>query len=219
MNVRKLKEAEEAFLQKYPGGFANPEMLKLAKKHKTEKMIQMAQDSFAKEKFQPAQKTKGENAINAIIQSMIQMVGRSSMVSLFEKPKFRDYANSLAAPEREALVTGLQKTLYPKDEAEFEDGFEMTAEILRKGKLAKWSLVSVCPFYFHPHTEVFMKPTTVKGVISYFELEGLIYKPAPSFSFYRKYREGINQMKEMVDPSLSPDNAHFSGFLMMTMAQ
>lgn len=65
--------------------------------------------------------------------------------------------------------------------------------------------------------EVFIKPTTAKGVIAHFELEGLDYKPTPSWDFYQRYRDARLEMKQYVDPSLSPNNPAFSGFLMMTM--
>jgi hypothetical protein len=38
MNRVKLKEAEEKFIIRFPGGFSNPQMLELAKKHKVGKM-------------------------------------------------------------------------------------------------------------------------------------------------------------------------------------
>ena len=60
-----------------------------------------------------------------------------------------------------------------------------------------------------------MKPTTTKGIISHFEIEGLEYNPTPTYAFYKKYRSLINKMKKEVDVSLSPSNAAFCGFLMM----
>ncbi|MDA3939002.1 MAG: hypothetical protein PF693_06815 [Spirochaetia bacterium] len=38
MNLDKLKKAESDFLKTYPGGFTNPQMMELSKKHKPEKM-------------------------------------------------------------------------------------------------------------------------------------------------------------------------------------
>ena len=64
-----------------------------------------------------------------------------------------------------------------------------------------------------------MKPTTAKGVVSYFELDGLEYRPRPSWEFYKTYRDIILEMKAAVDKSLAPNNAAFCGFLMMTMRQ
>jgi hypothetical protein len=89
--------------------------------------------------------------------------------------------------------------------------------ILRTGKLAKWSLMTVCPAYFHPQVEVFIKPTTVKGIIQTFELEDLQYQPAPTWEFYERYRAAINQMKTSIDPSLARNNIAFSGFMMRSM--
>ena len=36
MNKVKLKEAENNFIIRFPGGFSNPQMLELTKKHKVE---------------------------------------------------------------------------------------------------------------------------------------------------------------------------------------
>lgn len=76
INRRKLKEAEKKFLKMYPGGFGHPEMEKVAKKHQPEKMAALARESYAKEKF---------NEPDEIVASMIRIVTRSSMVSVFEK--------------------------------------------------------------------------------------------------------------------------------------
>ena len=78
--------------------------------------------------------------------------------------------------------------------------------------------MTICMLYYSPTTEVFVKPTTTKNVIRQFELEDLIYRPLPSWEFYERYRATIEQMKASVDPSLSPNNAAFTGFLMMTTA-
>ena len=97
-------------------------------------------------------------------------------------------------------------------------GFGDVVDVLGEGKLARWSLVSVCPFYYRPTREVFVKPTTTKNVIRQFELENLTYQPRPSWAFYESYRAAIDEMKEHVDPVLSPNNAAFTGFLMITSA-
>ena len=51
MNIEKLKQAEADFLDRYPGGFENPEMLAIAKKHKMDQMVSYTQESFGKENF------------------------------------------------------------------------------------------------------------------------------------------------------------------------
>jgi hypothetical protein len=111
------------------------------------------------------------------------------------------------------LVNGLKDFLH----GDQQRGFEALVGILLTEKLAKWSLISIIPGYYSPFDEVFVKPTTAKGVIQHFAVQGLVYKPTPSWEFYRRYRELILHAKEQVDSSLSPSNAAFSGFLMMTM--
>ncbi len=192
-------------MKKYPGGFNNPEMLEMGKKHKMDKMVEMAKDFF---------EPSGFKKHSEIVEKMNKLVSRSSLVSLFEKPKFRDFSKSLPVSGQKHLAVGLKELLHGNQ----KQGFEMVRDILLEGKLAKWPLITVVPAYFKPKREVFIKPTTVKGVIETLELENLVYKPQPSWEFYREYRKQINEMKKHVDKSLSPSNAAFSGFLMMFLS-
>ncbi len=204
MNLDKLKVAQINFLAMYPGAFENLEMQEMSKRHMSDKIYFQAAEFFAKPKFEDP---------NEIVSNMVKIVSRSTMVSLFEKPKFRDFVNSLDDSEKKALAKGLQNFLY-KDE---EKGFVQMVDVLKKGKIAKWSLLTALFFYFRPQEEVFIKPTTTKGVIEYFEIENLKYSPSPTYAFYKAYRELIKQMKSEVDASLYPNNAAFSGFLMMSL--
>ncbi len=204
MNRIRLKEAEERFLMDYPGGFSNPLMLEIAKKHKGEKMNKLAQESFAIEQFESASR---------IVESMAKIVSQSSLVSIFEKPKFRDLTKVMNTNEKERLSHGLREFLHGNQGF----GFELMCDLLNEYKLAKWTLLTVCPVYYRPSQEVFIKPTTTKGIIEHFELEGLKYSPKPTFEFYRAYREQINQMKAELGASLQGGNAAFTGFLMMSI--
>ncbi|PCJ22945.1 MAG: hypothetical protein COA96_13015 [SAR86 cluster bacterium] len=205
MNLEKLKYAEHWFLNRYPDGFSHPDMQAIGKKHKMDRMIALTQESFAKKNFRDT---------SDIIDNMVKIVSRSSMVSVFEKPKFKDFTASLQPKEKNALVAGLKKQLHGDE----RKGFEEIVNILKIGKMAKWTLISICPVYFKPLDDVFVKPTTAKGIIAHFELENLLYKPQPYWEFYQEFRSTINDMKTKVDSSLSPNNAAFTGFLMMSMA-
>jgi hypothetical protein len=202
MNITKLKAAETQFMDMYPGGFKNPEMIEIGKKHKMEKMVEFVAKSFSKEAFDnPA----------TIVENMIKVVSSSSMVSLFEKPKFRDFARSLSPAQKQDLSASLQELLYGDE----EQGFNMLVDILKQERIAKWPVVTVFGVYFRPQKDLLVKPTTVKNIIQQFELEDIVYKPEPTYAFYKKYRTYINKMKKEVSSSLSPSNAAFSGFLMM----
>ena len=192
MNLDKLKQAEEAFFSLYPGGFNHPEMVALGKKHKMDKMITFAQEGFSKGNFKTSE---------TIIETMIKVISRSSMVSVFEKPKFKDFTVSLSPRDQEVLASGLEQLLHGKE----KQGFERIVDVLKEGKLAKWSLATICQAYFRPKIEVFVKPTTAKGVIEVFELKSLQYKPAPTRAFYEEYRRVINEMKSKFDSSLAPN--------------
>ena len=204
MNLNKLKQSEEAFLQRYPGGFDNPEMIAIrTKRHNVDKMTAFAQESFARRNFQ---------FFELIVQNMSKLVSRSSIISLFEKPRFREFAEMLSFEEQKWLADGLDELLHGDEQL----GFETILELLKHGKLAKWSLMTVCQAYFHPYRDVLVKPTTVKGIIEYFELSHLQYRPAPSWTFYDTYRSTIHEMKSQVHESLSPSNTAFSWFLLLS---
>lgn len=205
MNLEKLKQAEEVFLQRYPGGFDNPEIIATRiKKHKPDQLIALAQESFSKQNFRLP---------DLIVQNMVRIVSRSSIISVFEKPRFRDFANALPTKSRRSLADGLEELLHGTEQI----GFDAVLEVLKQGKLGKWSLMTVCQTYFHPQRDVFIKPTTVKSAIEFFELDHLQYMPTPSWAFYEAYRSTFHEMKSRVDKSLSPTNAAFSGFLWMTV--
>jgi len=181
-------------------------MIAIRKKHKLDKMIEFTQDSFVKRNFKLPE---------LIVENMIKVVTRSSLISVFEKPKLRDFARSLPSDIKKILTEGLEELLHSNEQI----GFEMVLEVLKTGKLAKWSLMTICQTYYRPQVEVFVKPTTVKGIIEYFEIKNLQYKPTPTWAFYDEYRALINEMKTKVDASLSPYNVAFSGFLMRTMEE
>lgn len=207
MNLKRLRTAELTFLERYPGGFGHPEMLEIGKKHRIGALSEQARTTLARDRF----RQQGQ-----VLDDIIKVVTRSSMVSMFEKPKFRDYVNGLSRDDREYLATGFKEMLHHKNQAR---GFNKVLDVLVEGKMARWSLMTVCLFYMQPTTEVFVKPTTTKKIISFLELDELQYRPRPSWEFYASYRDIINTAKTKVDSSLGPDNAAFTGFLMVTLGQ
>lgn len=202
LDKNRLKELEAQFLADHPGGFQDPKLVEIGKKHRMDKMVAMTQECFSK-----------PNCLNvrATAENMVKVVSRSSMVSMFEKPKFRDFVRRLNEKDRIFLVDALIEILHGSQRT----GFESMVDLLKTEKLAKWSLITIIPAYYRPNKEVFVKPTTAKDIIRYFELTDLQYHPTPTWEFYRRYRKLINDSKKLVDKNLSPSNAAFSGFLMM----
>ncbi|MCR9259308.1 MAG: hypothetical protein NXH95_06270 [Pseudomonadaceae bacterium] len=205
MNLKKLQQAERAFFARYPGGFDDEELKHIGKRHNVGKLSEFAAQNLAKKNFRQQA---------AVLDSITRIVSRSSMLSMFEKPKFRDYVNGLSRDDRSLLADGFNKLLHGNQ----TKGFEAIGDILLEGQLAKWSLMTICLYQLYPQKEVFVKPTTTKNVIRQFELEHLTYHPRPTWQFYKDYREAIDEMKSQVHPSLSPNNAAFTGFLMMSTA-
>ncbi len=205
MDLKKLREAEGLFLHRYPGGFQDEDMKQIAKRHNVDKLIDFAKVALAKKNFANQ---------GAVLDDIVKIVSRSSMISMFEKPKFRDFVNGMSRDDREFLAGAYLRLLHTSPARGFQD----IVDVLSDAKLAKWSLLTVCPMYYRPTKDVFVKPTTTKNVIRQFGLENLEYKPRPSWAFYSAYRDAITQMKAAVNPSLSPNNAAFTGFLMMASA-
>ena len=95
MNHKKLKSYEKQFFMRYPGGFENPEMQEIAKKHKMLKMIDFAQAAFAKKCF---------DDVDLLMANFAKLVGQSSMVSVFEKAKLRDHFKSIYQEDKQIYV-------------------------------------------------------------------------------------------------------------------
>ena len=131
MNLERLYTAQTVFLDRYPGGFAHPDMVEIGKKHRVDKIAEQTQSLLAK----PVFKSQAQ-----ALENIVKTVTRSSMVSLFEKPKFRDYVNGLSRDDRGSLSEGFRKMLHGNQ----EKGFNEVLDILIEGKLAKWSLMTIC---------------------------------------------------------------------------
>ena len=202
MNLKKLKEIEENFFEMHPAGFDDEYFAPLLKRHNVAKLSAFTQECFAKENFTNPQ---------LVVENMTKVVSRSSMVSLFEKPRFRDAMLAMSSERKEMLSIGLEEMLH----GSYKTGFNIMLEILVEEKLAKWSLISVIPYYYAPKRHFFIKPTTTKNVLTYFEIDEIVYKPRPSYEFYAKYKKILIQFKKEVNKKLSNDNAKFTGFLMM----
>jgi hypothetical protein len=205
MNLDKLQQAEGQFLARYPGGFGDPEMASIKKKHDIDKLSAFAQANLTPSHF---------NQPEALAQTLLKIVSRSSMVSRFEKPGFRDFIGSLNSHEKQALADTFEKRLYGRSKRQ---GFDELLGMLSPHKMAKWSVISVVPFYLAPTREAFVKPTTAKGILAFLEVKDLHYNPTPSWEFYRGYQALLREVKSQVATSLSPNNAALSGFLMMSL--
>ena len=205
MNLERLKEAEASFLERFPGGFQDPGMQPIRKRHNVDKLTEFAADNLNELAFVQPQRCA---------EIVLTIIGRSSMVSRFEKAPFRDAINSMSSKDQQQLAKAFQKRLTGRSK---RAGFEAIVDLFARYRLARWSLVSAVPFYFAPKREAFVKPTTAKKIIARLEVEGLDYRPRPDWSFYYGFRKLIGQIKQHLDPSLTSNNAAITGFLMFTL--
>lgn len=205
MNILKLKEAEAAFLARFPEGFNDPGMEKVRKSHNVGQLADFARANLTEATFSQPHK---------FAEVLLKIISRSSMVSRFEKPPFKECLGSLDSIDKRYLAEAFRKRLVGRKKRE---GFEEIVGLLARHKLARWSLVSAVPFYFAPSTEAFVKPTTAKKIVTLLEIGELHYRPRPDWAFYDGYRKLIQEIKKQVDPSLTPNNAATTGFLMATL--
>ena len=204
MNLEKLKDVETEFLLQYPKGFEDAVFFPTMKKFDPSKLEAFTKENLKKENFSNP---------NLLIDSFFQIIQKSVLVSLFDKLKFRDMKDSLTSYEKDMLSIEIYELLHGNQ----KNGFEGLVEFLSQYNLAKWTIISVILYYNNRQKEYFIKPTTTKNVIKYFEIKDLVYKPTPSFEFYDSYKKVLNEMKKNVDKSLHPDNAAFTGFLRIGM--
>ena len=205
VNIEKLRQAEADFLARYPGGFADPGLAPIRKKHNVERLSEFARANLTRTHF---------NRPEQVCETLVRIVSRSSMVSVFEKPRFRDFVRSLNNREKEQLAFAFEKRLFGRAR---RAGFEEILGMLSHYKIAKWPVISAVPYYVAPDREAFVKPTTAKRIITFLEVDDLQYKPVPSWEFYRGYLQLLGQVKQAVNPALSPNYAALSGFLMTSI--
>lgn len=198
--LEKLKDIEAEFLEQYPKGFKDEYFFPTMKKFKPEKLEEFAKDALKKENFSNP---------NLIVENFYKVIQKSVMVSLFDKLKLKDALATLNSYEKDMLSIEIYELLYGNK----KEGFEGLVEFLGEYRLAKWTIISVVPYYLNRQKEYFIKPTTTKNIIRYFELKDVVYKPKPSFEFYERFSEHLNDMKKNVHSSVKFDNAVFTGFL------
>ena len=204
MNLDKLEDLESEFLCRYPKGFEDAHFFPTMKKFKPEKLEEFTKEMLKKENFSNP---------NLVVDGFFKTIQKSVLVSLFDKLKLKDAIASFNSYEKDMLSIEIYELLYGNK----KEGFEGLVEFLAQYNLAKWTIVSVVPYSINRHHEYFIKPTTTKNIIKYFELKDLIYKPKPSFEFYENYSKTLDEMKSNIDDSLTFDNAAFTGFLKVGM--
>jgi hypothetical protein len=203
MNIQKLNRLEDGFLTVYKEGFKSTELKELTKKHNLQKQVDNIHKVCSKESF--------ETGLN-MYDDLVKIVGRSSVVSVFEKMKFRDLSKEFDLSEKHMLIDAVYELIHGDEEL----GFNMVVQLLAPYKLAKWPIITIFRSYYYPYTDIFVKPTTVKKIIKYLELEHIEYSSKANYLFYNKYRQYFNILKDNIrNDTVKPNNPAFSGFLRM----
>ena len=204
MNTDKLLLLEERFLAQYPLGFNDPGLKEIEKRHKVNIMHQLAHDWFNPAMFhEPIE----------VADHFGKLIAKSSLVSIFEKAKFKDVIKQMTFSEKVALSEAIHDNLFGNQ----EKGFNQMVEILAMYEMAKWPILTVLGLYYNGDYEVLVKPTTAKNILKYLEVSEFKYTSKPNYQFYNQYRTLINDLKERTQTRLADDNGAFCGFLMMTI--
>jgi hypothetical protein len=198
-NLDRLKELESEFLHQYPTGFEDAKFFPTMKKFNPQKLELFAKENLNKECFSNP---------NLVIDSYFKVIQKSVLVSLFDKLKLKDMISSLNSYEKDMLSIEIYELLYGNK----KEGFEGLVEFLAQYNLAKWTIISVVPYYLNRHDEYFIKPTTTKNIIKYLKIDEITYKPKPSYEFYKNYKEILDETKLLLNKNLSFDNAAYTGF-------
>lgn len=205
MYKAKIGYLEHTFLSRFPNGFYNEEIKKSSKKHNIGKHVDYIHNVCSKENLR-----LGLSVYNDVI----KVVLRSSMVSVFEKMRFRDLMREFDDMEKRLFLESVYQLLHGDE----EEGFNDMVNLLLPFKLAKWPIITVWRAYYNIHEDVFVKPTTVKKILKYLEVDDFQYKPKVTYEFYKKYRVFLNSLKQYVEhPSLIISNPAFSGFFMISI--
>jgi len=204
MNIEKLKELEDSFFEYYPNGFLDEKLVKVGKIFNTPRFTKMAIDSFEIKNF---------SDIESICQDFFNILLKSPLISFYEGSTLRNALKSFTNYEKDMLSIYLQDILY----SGYKNSFDDFLELLASKNIAKWQIVTLIPYYFAPNNNYFLKPTTTKNIIKYFELENLKYNPKPSLEFYLNYTKQLENMKKHLRKELRDDNARFTGFLRMAL--
>lgn len=75
LDPKKLKILEGNFLMQYPLGFADPEMVKIGKKHNVGKLTEQSKEFFSKQ---------ARFNVHVTAENMIKVVSRSSIPSYYK---------------------------------------------------------------------------------------------------------------------------------------
>lgn len=187
MNREKLREAEASFLQIYPRGFADPAIQPLRRKHNVDRLVAFTQENLTRASC---------NRPEFVAEMLLRIISRSSMVSRFEKPRFREFIGSLGSEDKRALAYAVEQRLFGRK----QKGFEAVLDMLLHHGIARWAVISAVPFYFAPRREVFVKPTTAKGILAFLEVDSPRYHATPSWAFYRGFRDLLTEVRKLVSP-------------------
>lgn len=208
MNLEKLKDCEERFFEYYKDGFEDEKLAKTVKLFNTIKFQTLAKNSFALENF---------SNFEYISQSFFEILLKSPLISFYERDLIKDALKNFTNYEKDMLSIYLKDLLYEDLEENIKDSFDELVELIASKNLAKWHILTLIPYYFAPDKNYFLKPSTTRNIVKYFELENIKYKPRPSFEFYKDYTKNLQKMKNIVNPILRDDNGRFTGFLRLAM--
>lgn len=184
------KMIDQMFLNRFAGGIEDIEFLEMAKKHRSsDKILELAK-SLELDDFISASSLKRQ----AQIDILLQMVQRSTMISTFEKMAFKNYMSNREM--HSIFLSSLRSLLLDNSVHTFNDFVDVL--LMQKhaynANIAKWPIITFLLLYNSPYEEVFVKPTTIKKVAAFLQVD-IAYTSLPNFETYRLIRSMVMNYK------------------------
>lgn len=188
-----MNALDRKFLDMFPNGTSDVQWLDLGKKHNPTKVISIINNELSKDNLD---KLIEMNKHDEIMDIALTAVKKVSVVSVFEKVAFTNYAKKGGNP---LFSNCLFDFLYNYNQDSFMDFVEIL-QIYKSEKInpAKWPVVTFFKAYQNPDEFVFVKPTTVKKIAEFLEVD-IKYSPTPNYNTYMLISDMIKDYRTQSD--------------------
>lgn len=172
---RTIDDCKKAFLEQYPGGFADARYVEKERAAKVEAGELLA-DSLSLVEFRALIAEKNFVEICRVARDV---VNRTNLIFRTEQISLSDGLKDAAAQEK--FSRSLFALLH--DTGPFDARFTAFVAVLSEIGAAKWPIATYFPFLMEPATHLFLKPTAAKAMAEICQLE-LSYQTAPNSLTY-----------------------------------
>jgi len=199
---------DDLFLLHYSDGIKDEEFSNKGNRHiKNYQASEKAQTLDLEELLE-----ENSYSINYCCDFITKLVTMSTIISVFEKVAFKNYLSDYKV--RPLFLKSLYEVITNNNEETFNN-FVYTLSLKKKEKNSnpcKWPLITYLLVVFHPYDEVFIKPTTIKRILTIFDSD-ISYTSTPNYETYHGIRSLLLDYKKHSSIAKKVDNFTLSGIL------